>query len=73
MFKKLKNIYSLRDSAEETNRFIIKEKQYLPGEQVYILVDNVTGVHYIHPCGTYGCGGFFPLLDDNGKVICEKN
>lgn len=72
MFKKLQNVYAQRDNAAETNRFIIKEKQFLPNETVYIVMDSITGVHYIHPCGSYGTGGFFPLLDENGKVIIKK-
>lgn len=52
-------------------RFELKEKQYISGGIIKIIVDTKTGVHYIVTSGI-GVSGMTPLLDENGNIVIDK-
>lgn len=52
-------------------RFVIKEEQDLGFSAVYIVVDTITGVHYLTTVGT-GLNALTPLLDSEGNVVIDK-
>lgn len=52
-------------------RFEVREKQYLSGGIIKIIVDTKTGVNYLVTSGM-GISGMSPLLDSNGKVVITK-
>lgn len=57
--------------AENKDRFVCVYKQGLMAESK-ILVDKLTGVHYLfHAVGH--SGGMTVLLDENGKPVIDKS
>ncbi len=57
---------------KKEKRFQVKEEQGLGFMgSVSILVDQVTGVHYLMASGE-SLHGITPLLDENGKVVVDK-
>lgn len=55
----------------EKGRFVtIHQEGKLSG--VKILVDTITGVHYLYSWDGYS-GGLTALLDENGDIVVDKN
>ncbi|GAK09501.1 DUF6440 family protein [Geomicrobium sp. JCM 19038] len=52
-------------------RFTEKDVQHYQYGLTMVIVDNVTGVHYLQTWQPQGVG-LTPLLDENGEVFIEK-
>jgi len=58
----------------DTDRFVVVHKETSAfGDKGYlhIIVDKMTGVHYLRSQYGYGTG-LTPLLDENGKPVIKK-
>lgn len=57
---------------KKETRFVEILKESYPLGLLSILVDQETGVHYVHTWASNGGSGLTPLLDENGKVVVKK-
>lgn len=57
---------------KKEKRFVVLEEQSINFGGVNIIVDRVTGVHYLMTIGT-GPTAITPLLDASGNIIIDKD
>ncbi|MDQ0206975.1 DUF6440 family protein [Alkalicoccobacillus murimartini] len=60
-----------KKETKETRFYEKSSEQLATIGRVSVLVDRVTGVHYLHTWVGSG-SGLTPLLDENGEVVVEK-
>lgn len=60
--------------GKKQERFIVKETHTVGMCSMLIICDMVTGVNYLAMGGdVFSLSSITPLLDENGKVVIDKN
>lgn len=65
---KQKRIINSEKSEKRDERFIENNGKYEAHSDIQVIVDKLTGVHYLRDNN----GGITPLLDKNGSVVIKK-